>query len=35
MEFGIGKYAILIMKREERETREKIELPNQEYIRTL
>ena len=35
MEFGIEKCALLIMKSERRETAERIELPNQERIRTL
>ena len=35
MEFGIEKYAMLIMKNEKRPITEGIELPNQERIRTL
>ena len=35
MEFGIEKYAMLIMKGGKRETIERIEIPNPESIRTL
>ena len=32
MEFGIQKYAMLIMKRGKRRMTERIDLPNQEYL---
>ena len=35
MEFGIVKYAVVIMKREGEETTEEVELPTQERIRTF
>ena len=35
MDFGIEKYAILIMKSRKRKITEGIQLPNQERIRTL
>ena len=35
MEFGIERYAMLIMKRRKGEMREGIELPDQERVRTL
>ena len=35
MEFGIEKYAVLIMKSGKQQMTEGIELPNQEKIRTL
>ena len=35
MEFGIKKCAMLIMKKEKRETMEGVELPNKESIRIL
>ena len=35
MKFAIEKCALLIMKREKRETVEGIELPNEEMVRTL
>ena len=34
-EFDIEKYAILIIKKEKKETTEEIELPSQESIETL
>ena len=35
MEFGIEKTAVLKMKSEKRQTAERIDLPNQEIMRTL
>ena len=35
MEFGIEKFAMLLIQEEKRETTERIELSDQEYIKTL
>ena len=35
MEFGIEKCATLIKKKQQRETTERVELPNQESLKTL